>query len=153
MSVDELKDVSILPHLLRPNPHGGTFSNMMLFLRLQVEAYAFEKWGGEEGLDEEFERRETEKRLRREKKFQKGLRECVLFSLLLLLCSGPSLCAWGCVFVQLALFLRSSLRSRTKNNPYQTRLDAEHVHAFTYDAEGGVKKCEECGFEVEVEVI
>lgn len=48
---------------------------MMLFLRLQVETYAFKKWGDEEGLDEEFERREAEKRERREKKFQKGLRE------------------------------------------------------------------------------
>lgn len=75
LNQDELRDVSILPHMLRPNPHGGTFSNMMLFLRLQVEAYAFAKWDGEEGLDQEFERRETEKRERRDKKFQKGLRE------------------------------------------------------------------------------
>lgn len=55
---DELKDESILPHLLRPNPHGGSFSNMMLYLRMQAEEFAFKKWGSEQGLDEEFERRE-----------------------------------------------------------------------------------------------
>ena len=71
---DELKDEDLLPHLLKANPHGGTFSNMMLFLRMQVETYAFKKWGGADGLDEEYERREEEKRERKERKFQKGLR-------------------------------------------------------------------------------
>ena len=47
---------------------------MMLFLRMQVEAYAFEKWGSPEALDEEFENRERDKRERKERKFQKGLR-------------------------------------------------------------------------------
>lgn len=55
---DELKDETILPHLLRPNPHGGTFSNMMLYLRMQAEEFAYKKWGSEQGLDEEFDRRE-----------------------------------------------------------------------------------------------
>ena len=55
---DELKDESILPHLLRPNPHGGTFSNMMLYLRVQAEEFAYKKWGSEQGLDDEFDRRE-----------------------------------------------------------------------------------------------
>jgi DNA-repair protein complementing XP-A cells len=100
-TLDELKDETILPHLLRPNPHGGTFSNMMLFLRLQAEEFAFKKWGGEEALDDEFDRREyvrgsqhasprvpvradslalrnrKEKSQKKAKKFQKGLQECV----------------------------------------------------------------------------
>lgn len=73
-TADELKDEELLPHLLKRNPHGGTFSNMMLFLRMQVEEYAFKKWGGSDALDAEFELREREKRERKERKFQKGLR-------------------------------------------------------------------------------
>jgi len=47
---------------------------MMLFLRYQVEAYAFEKkWGSAEALDAEFERRETEKKRRKEAKFKEKL--------------------------------------------------------------------------------
>lgn len=48
---------------------------MMLFLRMQVEAVAWEKWGGEEGLDAEWARRETFKKRKREQKFEQGLRE------------------------------------------------------------------------------
>ncbi|CED84974.1 DNA excision repair protein XPA/XPAC/RAD14 [Phaffia rhodozyma] len=117
---DELNDGSILQHMLRPNPHGGAFSNMMLFLRTQVESFAFQKWGGPDELDAEYERREREKRERRDKKFQKGLRE---------------------------------LRSRTKNNPYQQRRDAEHVHEFTMRPEASCKRCEDCGFEIQIELI
>lgn len=71
----ELKDEDLLPHLLRPNPHASTYSNMMLFLRLQVEKVAMDKWGGEEGLDAEWERREEFKKRKREAKFEQGLRE------------------------------------------------------------------------------
>jgi DNA-repair protein complementing XP-A cells len=40
---------------------------MKLYLRYQVEAFAFEKWGGGEGLDKEWERRETAKSARKDK--------------------------------------------------------------------------------------
>jgi DNA-repair protein complementing XP-A cells len=47
---------------------------MMLFLRYQVEEYAFnEKWGSAEALDAEFERRETDKKRRKEAKFKEKL--------------------------------------------------------------------------------
>lgn len=48
---------------------------MMLFLRCQVEEYAFsdKKWGSSEALDEEFERREVEKKKRKEAKFKEKL--------------------------------------------------------------------------------
>jgi DNA-repair protein complementing XP-A cells len=47
---------------------------MMLFLRYQVEEYAFEKkWGSSDALDAEFERRETEKKKRKEAKFKEKL--------------------------------------------------------------------------------
>ncbi|GAA5936838.1 DNA repair protein RAD14 [Sporobolomyces koalae] len=73
----ELKDTELMPHLLRPNPHRPTYSNMMLFLRCQVEAYAFsdKKWGSPENLDAEFEKREAEKRVKKNKKFENKLKE------------------------------------------------------------------------------
>lgn len=47
---------------------------MMLFLRYQVEEYAFnQKWGSAEALDAEFERRETDKKRRKEAKFKEKL--------------------------------------------------------------------------------
>lgn len=47
---------------------------MMLFLRYQVEEYAFKtKWGSAEALDAEFERRETNKKKRKEEKFREKL--------------------------------------------------------------------------------
>lgn len=47
---------------------------MMLFLRYQVEEYAFNtKWGSAEALDAEFERRETNKKKRKEEKFREKL--------------------------------------------------------------------------------
>ncbi|KAL8993092.1 MAG: hypothetical protein Q9169_006606 [Polycauliona sp. 2 TL-2023] len=72
----ELKDEELLPHLERPNPHKATFHNMMLFLRYQVEEYAFgKKWGSAEALDEEFARREKDKKRRKEDKFKSKLQE------------------------------------------------------------------------------
>ena len=49
---------------------------MMLFLRYQVEDYAFnQKWGSAEALDAEFERREEGKKRRKEAKFKEKLRD------------------------------------------------------------------------------
>ncbi|KAH0841481.1 DNA repair protein rad14 [Fonsecaea pedrosoi] len=71
----ELKDESLLPHLERPNPHKSTWHNMFLYLRCQVEEYAFsdKRWGSAEALDAEFEKRETEKKRRKENKFKSKL--------------------------------------------------------------------------------
>ena len=73
----ELKDTSLLPHLEKPNPHKSSWNNMMLYLRFQVEEYAFsaQKWGSAEALDEEFERRQRETKERKEKKFKSKLME------------------------------------------------------------------------------
>lgn len=48
---------------------------MMLFLRFQVEAYAFSaaKWGSAEALDAEFARREADKKKRKDAKFKEKL--------------------------------------------------------------------------------
>lgn len=73
----ELRDPQLLPHLEKPNPHKSTWNNMMLYLRYQVEDYAFSsrKWGSAEALDEEFERRQRETKERKEKKFKNKLNE------------------------------------------------------------------------------
>ncbi|KAF2158123.1 putative DNA repair protein Rad14 [Myriangium duriaei CBS 260.36] len=71
----ELRDTELLPHLERPNPHKSTWNNMMLYLRYQVEEYAFseKKWGSAEALDAEFERRQNETKKRKEAKFKSKL--------------------------------------------------------------------------------
>ncbi|RLV89989.1 DNA repair protein RAD14 [Spathaspora sp. JA1] len=69
----ELKDVSLLPRIEKPNPHG--YSRMQLFIRFQVEEFAWKKWGGAQQLDEEWERREQQRIKRRDKKYQDSLRE------------------------------------------------------------------------------
>lgn len=48
---------------------------MMLFLRYQVEEFAWQKWGTPEALDAEYERRVVEKRKKKNKKFEQGLKE------------------------------------------------------------------------------
>ena len=57
-----------MPHLLKANPHKSTFANMMLFLRYQVEDFAWKKWGTPEALDAEWQRRVDEKKKKKNKK-------------------------------------------------------------------------------------
>ena len=73
----ELKDTDLLPRLEKPNPHKSTWQPMQLFLRCQVEEYAFseKKWGSGEALDREFERRQADKKKRKEDKFRSKLRD------------------------------------------------------------------------------
>lgn len=77
MQIAELKDTELLPHLNKPNPHKSHWHDMMLFLRYQVEEYAFsdKKWGSPAVLDAEFEKREAEKKKRKEDKFKSKLNE------------------------------------------------------------------------------
>ncbi|KAL1305656.1 hypothetical protein AAFC00_007250 [Neodothiora populina] len=73
----ELKDEQLLPHLEKPNPHKATWNNMMLYLRYQVEKYAFseKKWGSSEALDAEFAKRQADTKARKEKKFKRKLND------------------------------------------------------------------------------
>lgn len=73
----ECRDRDILRWIEKPNPHKATWNNMQLYLRYQVEEYAFseQKWGSPEKLDEEFERRQKVSRERKEKKFREKLNE------------------------------------------------------------------------------
>ncbi|KAI9496781.1 XPA protein C-terminus-domain-containing protein [Zychaea mexicana] len=69
----ELRDPDLLPHWSKPNPRKSTWNNMMLYVREMVEEYAFKKWGSEEGLDAEYERRESQKNDKKDKKFKEKL--------------------------------------------------------------------------------
>lgn len=69
----ELADLSLFHRIVKENPHSGTFSKMQLFLRYQIEEYAFKKWGGSENLDKEWLRREGMRKARKEKKFKTKL--------------------------------------------------------------------------------
>ncbi|GAA5884962.1 hypothetical protein JCM6882_007172 [Rhodosporidiobolus microsporus] len=120
----ELRDTDLMPHLLRPNPHRPTYSNMMLFLRCQVEDYAFSpaKWGSPEALDAEFERREAEKKDKKSKKFAKKLQE-----------------------------LRRKTKTNVWHR--RVDAEHRHEFEDMQNAEGQpVQRCTECGFEVDVEV-
>ncbi|KAF4546502.1 DNA repair protein [Lasiodiplodia theobromae] len=73
----ELRDEELFPRLEKPNPRSATYHSMQLFLRCQLEEYAFSarKWGSTEVLDAEFARREADKKDRKEKKFKSKLED------------------------------------------------------------------------------
>lgn len=132
---DELQDEKVLRHLKRPNPHKSTWNDMQLYLRYQVEEYAFsdEKWGSQEALDEEFERRLKDKKARKEKKFKEKL-------------------------LDLKKKTRTDLLRRGVNGSeaqFGVQIGtAQHRHEWgrpVMDDETGVevKKCIECGMECE----
>ncbi|KAH8748698.1 XPA protein C-terminus-domain-containing protein [Hyaloscypha sp. PMI_1271] len=130
----ELKDAELLPHLNKPNPHKSHWHDMMLFLRYQVEEYAFKtKWGSAEQLDAEFERREQDKKKRKEDKFKSKLDE---------LKKKTRTDAY-----------RRNLKGG-KAGQFGDRIGGgrhEHEWGQTVEDEAGmtVKTCTECGMEVE----
>lgn len=75
LTESELRDKELLPHLERPNPYQQTYSNMMLYLRYQVEDFAWKKWGGPDQLDAEYEKREKQKKERKQARFEAKLKE------------------------------------------------------------------------------
>lgn len=133
----ELKDEELLPHLERPNPHKSTWNNMMLYLRYQVEEYALspKRWGSAEALDAEFERRETAKKRRREAKFKTKLHDLKKRT-------------------RVEAYRRSRQGVAGGNFGDEVGPGTRHVHqwgrAVDDPATGiGVKKCVDCGMEVE----
>jgi len=73
MGTAELRDRELLPHLLEGNPHKSTFAHKMLYLRCQVEYFAWEKWGFLEALDAKGEHRSEGKKKKKDKKIEEGL--------------------------------------------------------------------------------
>ena len=120
----ELRDRELLPHMLKANPHKSTFANMMLFLRCQVEDFAWKKWGSPEALDTEWERRTEEKKKKKNKKFEEGLKE-------------------------LRKRTREGVWQRRKDQEHK---HAYGPVEMTDDGHGQ-QICHECGFTVDVEII
>ncbi|KAG0267147.1 hypothetical protein BG011_008438 [Mortierella polycephala] len=123
----ELRDTELFPFWERPNPKKTTWNNMMLYMRYQVEEFAFKKWGGPEGLDREFERRERDKEARKELKFKKELRD-----------------------------LRNKTRTsvwQDKRLQQRAKVHKHHFGTALVDPESGtsVQTCVECGIQVECE--
>ncbi|KAG0295107.1 hypothetical protein BGZ96_012494 [Linnemannia gamsii] len=123
----ELRDTDLFSFWERPNPKKSTWNNMMLYLRCQVEDFAFKKWDGPEGLDKEFEKREREKETRKEAKFKKELRD-----------------------------LRNKTRTSVWQDKRMKQRPKIHKHNFgtaLVDPESGasVQTCVECGIQVECE--
>ncbi|CAI4896130.1 AFH_G0042860.mRNA.1.CDS.1 [Saccharomyces cerevisiae] len=126
----ELNDEDLFHRLEKPNPHSGTFARMQLFVRCEVEAFAFKKWGGEEGLDEEWQRREEGKAHRREKKYEKKIKE-----------------------------MRLKTRAQEYTNRLREKKHGKaHIHHFSDPVDGGIdedgyqiqrRRCTDCGLETE----
>ncbi|KAF1957343.1 DNA repair protein, partial [Byssothecium circinans] len=134
----ELKDEDLLPHLERPNPHKQSFHAMQLFLRLQVEAYAFsdKKWGSAANLDAEYEKRQKVSKEKKEKKFSKKLDD-----------------------LKKRTRMEAYKRARMGDGQAEFGMKIKsagdrHVHEWgrsVVDRSTGMarKRCEECGMEVE----
>lgn len=129
----ELADIGLFKRIVKENPHSGTFSRMQLFLRYQIEEYAFKKWGSSDNLDNEWLRREEMRKNRREKKFNNKLKE-----------------------------MRKKLRAEELTRNLRSQRDKKHIHDWSLpekkknvDGKEGesdnayIKRCIECGMEVE----
>jgi DNA-repair protein complementing XP-A cells len=131
-----LKDAELLPHLNKPNPHKSHWHDMMLFLRYQVEEYAFKtKWGSAEALDAEFEKREIDKKERKEKKFKLKLNDLKKKT-------------------RSEAYRRNLKNGNKGGGQFGDRIgEGKHEHEWgqTVENEEGisVKSCVECGMEVE----
>ncbi|EPS44044.1 hypothetical protein H072_1936 [Dactylellina haptotyla CBS 200.50] len=128
----ELRDEELLPHMDKPNPHKSNWATMNLYLRYQVEDFAWKKWGSPEALDAEYERRTEEQKRRKEMKFQKRL---------------------------LDLKKRTRVETWKRTGRFENANKAKHVHDWgdLVEKEGeegmGIKTCAECGMEVEEMII
>jgi DNA-repair protein complementing XP-A cells len=97
---------------------------MMLFLRYQVEEYAFKvKWGSQDALDAEYEKRVADKKNARQKKFEKGLRD-------------------------LRRRTKESIWQARKDEEHVHEFGALEKTGMRGE---GIQRCVTCGFEVEVE--
>ncbi|KAI9055326.1 hypothetical protein LZ554_000286 [Drepanopeziza brunnea f. sp. 'monogermtubi'] len=131
----ELEDAELLPHLSKRNPHMTHWHDMNLFLRFQVEAYAWKKWGSEEALDAEHEKRVEDAKIRKNKKFKTGLKELQKKTL--------------------TDKYRRHMKTGAAGGNFGDRIsDAKHEHSWGIAVQGvdgmDVRTCTECGMECDV---
>lgn len=101
------------------NPHNSKWSELKLYLEVQVEKRALEVWGTQENIEEQKEKREEKRVVSKSKKYQKEL-------------------------TALRKFVRSSLYDRTSAGPHTHTFEEE-----TYDEEEDAyhRKCTTCPYE------
>lgn len=133
LTESELEDHALLRRMFKPNPH-SKFNRMQLYLRYQVEEFSFNKWGGADGLDKEWQRREEGKVKRRDRKYELKMKE-----------------------------MRKKTRAEEYNRRLREgKFDGKHVHEWSglfgsgKDDDGldvVKRRCLQCGFEVEETVL
>ncbi|XP_068245740.1 DNA repair protein complementing XP-A cells [Palaemon carinicauda] len=64
-----------LKFIVRKNPHNSRWGDMKLFLKLQVEKRSLEIWGTEEALEEAIEKKEDQREISKQKRFNKKMKE------------------------------------------------------------------------------
>ncbi|XP_066985073.1 DNA repair protein complementing XP-A cells homolog isoform X2 [Macrobrachium rosenbergii] len=64
-----------LKFIVRKNPHNSRWGDMKLFLKLQVEKRSLEIWGTEEALEEAIEKKEDQREINKQKRFNKKMKE------------------------------------------------------------------------------
>ncbi|OMJ18915.1 DNA repair protein rad14 [Smittium culicis] len=127
LTEEELCDRELFKVWIRPNPHRSTYSNMILYVRQEVEKFAIKKWGSLEELDKQFEKRELLKKERKDKKFQKSIQD-------------------------LRKRTRTEEWRKKRENAY--KIPDKHEHNFintNKNGESDSKSCSICGLTVEVE--
>lgn len=64
-----------LRFILRKNPHEKARGDMKLYLRMQVEERALQVWGSFQSLDEEKDKRGIKRKERKQKQYQKTIKQ------------------------------------------------------------------------------
>ncbi|KAH3671648.1 hypothetical protein OGAPHI_000353 [Ogataea philodendri] len=121
----ELADEGLFKRIVKENPRSGTYSKMQLFLRFQIEEFAFKKWGSAENLDKEWLRREELRVKRRDKKFNQRLRD-----------------------------MRKKMRAEEFTRKIRGERGERHEHDWSKGVPSGEpgmvkRRCKDCGLEIE----
>ncbi|CCK72026.1 DNA repair protein RAD14 KNAG_0I02400 [Huiozyma naganishii CBS 8797] len=131
LTESELADDTLFHRWERANPHAATYARMQLFVRCEVERFASSKWGSLEALDAEWERRETDRRDRKTRKYDREIKQ---------------------------MRLRTRAQEFTKKY-HRGKYGPRHTHEFVTregpkDIEGTVtRRCTGCGLEVVEDLI
>ena len=115
-------DLQPLPFLLKANPSRGSFANMKLYRERDVLQAMERRWGGEDGVREERERREKDRMTREVQKRRKG---------------------------RLAAEKERKVREYRVDRIDSS--SKGHRHQFVDLKQQGKQRCSECGFTLEYE--
>lgn len=109
----------VLKCIRQKNPHNSKWSELKLYLEVQVEKRALEVWGTQERIDAEKEKREEKRVVSKAKKYQKELNN-------------------------LRKYVRSSLYDRTSSGPHTHTFEQE---TYNEDDDTYYRKCTTCPYE------